>query len=143
MEKLDASTESWTTLNILAQIAEIEGNSSKAQTYRQRECEAYAAFTGNRYQIDNLWGKLIASIAAAANGNQGARTFIEAKLPEIEAKGWKITAAIRQIWDGERDWYALTEELDRENALVVLRILEEIENPTIPLPNEGVLPSAK
>ncbi len=125
-ETLDASAEIWMTLNILAKIADLEGRAEEARDYRRREREAFAAFEGNRYHIDRQHGQLIAAIAAAAKGDAEAREAVEAVFPELEEAGWKIAAATRRIWAGERDWHALVEDLGGEEALLVLRVLETI-----------------
>jgi hypothetical protein len=128
-ETLDASSEIWKTLGILANIADLEGRAEEARDYRLRECETFAAFEGNRYHIDRQHGQLIAAIAAAAKGDVQAREAVEEVLPQFEGAGWKIAAATRRIWAGERDWHALVEDLGREEALLVLRVLETIAQP--------------
>jgi hypothetical protein len=128
-EKLDASSEIWTTLHILADIADIEGRTEEARNYRLRERETYAAFEGNRYHIDRQHGRLIADIAAAAKGDTQVRAKVEAALPQYEAKGWHIANATQRIWSGERDWDSLAEGLDRDDALLILRVLETIAQP--------------
>ena len=125
-ETLDASSEIWNTLSILADIADLEGRAEEARDYRRRECETFAAFAGNRYHIDRQHGQLIGAIAAAALGDAQAREEIEAALPELEERGWKIAAATRRIWAGERDWHSLAEGIDRNSALLILRVLETI-----------------
>src|SRR5260370_4822434 len=125
-ETLDASSEIWQTLSILANIADLEGQAETARDYRRRERETFAAFEGNRYHIDRQHGQLIAAIAAAAKGDAEAREAVEAVFPELEEAGWKIAAATRRIWAGERDWHALVEDLGGEEALLVLRVLETI-----------------
>src|SRR5205823_4466409 len=96
-ETLDASSQIWMTLGILAQIAEMEGRTEAAQAYRRREREAFAAFAGNRYHIDRQHEQLNAASATAARGDQQAREAVEARLPQLEAKGWHIEAATRRI----------------------------------------------
>ncbi len=129
-ETLDASSEIWNTFNILAAIANLEGQTEEARAYRRRERETFAAFAGNRYHIDRQHGQLIAAIAAAAKGNLQAKQAVEEVLPEREAKGWQIAAATHRIWAGERDWHSLVEGIDRNSALLVLRVLETIAQPT-------------
>ena len=126
-EKLDASSEIWMTLGILARIAELEGRTEAAQDCRRRERETFAAFAGNRYHIDRQHGPLIAAIAAAAKGDTQARKKVEAALPEGEAEGWHIAAATQRIWAGERDWHSLVEDLKAPSALLVLRVLETLQ----------------
>ncbi len=129
-ERLDASAEIWQTLNILANIADLEGRAEEARDYRRRERETFAAFEGNRYHIDRQHGQLITDIAAAAKGDAEVRAEVEAALPELEEDGWEIAAATRRIWAGERDWHALVEDLDGQDALLALRVLETIAQPT-------------
>ena len=128
-EKLGVSSGYWITLGLLAKIADIEGHVEEARTYRRREREAYAAFEGNRYHIDQQHGKLIAAIAAAEQGDTQAREAVEAALPQLEEDGWKIATPTRRIWSGERDWDALVEGLGSEEALLILRVLETIAQP--------------
>jgi hypothetical protein len=120
----------WTTLHILADIANLEGRAEAAQHYHHRERETYAAFAGNRYHIDRQHGPLIAAIAAAARGDARARKAVEEVLPQLEARGWHIAAATQRIWAGERDWHSLIEDLGGQEALLVLRVLETIAQPT-------------
>jgi tetratricopeptide (TPR) repeat protein len=127
-ETLDASSEIWMTLNILASIAEIEGRAEEAQAYCRRERETFAAFAGNRYHIDRQHGPLIVAIAAA-QGNEQIRAAVEEALPQLEEHGWQIADATRRIWAGERDWHALCEGISRSPALLIKRVLETIENP--------------
>jgi tetratricopeptide (TPR) repeat protein len=128
-ETLDASSEIWTTLGILARTADLEGHAEEVRDYRRREREAYAAFAGNRYHIDSQHGSLIRDIAAAANGDAHAREKVEAVLPQLEERGWKIATPTRRIWLGERDWDALVEDVDSNSALLILCVLETIEQP--------------
>jgi tetratricopeptide (TPR) repeat protein len=128
-ETLDASSEIWTTMGILAKIADLEGRLEEARDYSRRAHEAFAAFAGNRYHIDQQHGPLIAAISAAAQGDARAREAVEAALPQLEELGWKITAASRRIWSGERDWHSLAEGLDEQVTLLILRVLEIIAQP--------------
>jgi tetratricopeptide (TPR) repeat protein len=128
-ETLDASATIWTILEILAQIAELEGRAEKAQSYRRRARETFAAFEGNRYHLDLQHGSLITAIAAAARDDPQAQEAVEAVLPELEARGWKIATATRRIWAGERNWDALAADLDRQDALLILRVLEMLASP--------------
>jgi hypothetical protein len=147
-ETLDASAEIWATRHVLAEIADMEGHTEEARDYRRREREAYAAFKGNRYDIDQQFGSLIVAMAAAAQGDAQAREEVEVVLPELEEDGWKISDATRRIWAGERDWDALAEGIDCNSALLILRVLETIAEPAgesaLPTPEEvfAALPDA-
>jgi len=105
----------------------LEGEREAARDFRRRERESFAAFAGNRWHIDNTFGELLPVLAAAVRGDAEARAAVETVLPQFEAKGWPISSAFQRICDGERDWQALAEDLDRNSALLVLRALETIE----------------
>lgn len=124
LETLDASSEIWVTLSILARIADLDESIEVARDYRRRERETFAAFEGNRYSIDQEHEFLMTAIASAVE-NPEIRATIEAALQKYyEVKGWHITLAVKRLWAGERDWYQLTEGLDRQDSLLILRILE-------------------
>jgi len=67
---------------------------------------------------------LLQDIAAVARGDQGKREEIEALLPKLEEKGWRIAEAARRIWAGERDPVALAAGLDEQDSALVRRVLE-------------------
>lgn len=124
-ETLDASSEIWKTLSILAELADLAGSPDQARVYRRRERETFAQFAGNRWHIDNDFGDLIRDIAAVARGDATTQAEIEAEFPKMEAGDWgDVPPVIRRIWAGERDWHALCEGLDRQDALLILRVLE-------------------
>ncbi|MFL5703236.1 MAG: tetratricopeptide repeat protein, partial [Ktedonobacteraceae bacterium] len=133
-EPLDASAEIWTTLNILANIAEMERQAETAHAYRRRERETYADFAGNRYHIDRQCGRLIHNVVAATRGDAQLRAKVEEALPEFENDGWHFPAVIQRIWAGEREWHILAEELGRVEALLILRILETLDSSARPQP---------
>jgi len=112
-------------LGNLADIADSQGREDEARTYRRRERESFAAFEGNRYNINLQAGPLITAIAAIV-GNMQQREKIEAALPQIEANGWHITTAVQRVWAGEWDWHVVAEGLDNVDALLMLRVLETI-----------------
>jgi len=121
----------WDTLATLATIAKLEGRAEAARNYHRRACETFAAFPGNRINVDRISGPTIAAIAAAAKGDIEARKDVEALLPEPAVNGPQpITTAIWRIWEGARDWYTLVDDLDIKEALIVLRVLETLAQPT-------------
>ncbi|KYF46702.1 hypothetical protein BE04_47695 [Sorangium cellulosum] len=131
---LDAYSQIWTTLEILASIAEQEGDKDAARGYRREARETFAAFPGNRYGIDKRFGDLISLLAAAATQPE-LHSHFEPLLSKLEAAGWHIAAPVRRLWAGERDWHALAEGLDGNDALLVLRVLETLAG-TAPPPAE-------
>jgi tetratricopeptide (TPR) repeat protein len=128
-ETLDSSAEIWKDFAILANIADMEGKAEEARDYRRREREAYAAFEGNRYHIDQQFGQLITTIAAAAQGDVQAREEAKAIMPQMEVENGPLATAIKRIWTGERDWHSLVEDVDAKFAFLVLRVLETIAQP--------------
>lgn len=128
-ETLGDTQEIWTSLDMLAAIAALQGRIEESRAYRRREREAFAAFAGNRYQIAQDFEPLIAATAAAAKGDSQARGQVAATLPQLEANDWHITAAVQRIWGGERDWHTLVENLGGPQALLVQLMLETIAPP--------------
>ena len=67
------------------------------------------------------------------------RKNVEEALPVGEENGWHISQAVQRIWAGERDWPTLVEDMDRQDALLILRVLETLQEPapeTFPSSNE-------
>jgi hypothetical protein len=66
---------------------------------------------------------LLAAAASVAAGDPAPRALVEAALPRLEQNGWRITAALERIWQGERDLQALTETLEPASASLVYYVL--------------------
>jgi hypothetical protein len=66
---------------------------------------------------------LLQGIAAAARGDAGERREVEAALPQLEQRGWQISAVVYAIWQGERSAERLTAGLDAADASLVRRVL--------------------
>ena len=115
-------------LQIAQAISDLEGKPDEAAEYRRREHEVYAAFPGHRDDLDRRYGAFIANVAAGARGDEQARLKVEPDLRQLEgdAQLALVAAAIRRVWSGERDWPALTRDLNAINALIVLRVLESL-----------------
>jgi tetratricopeptide (TPR) repeat protein len=126
-ERLE-SPDLWMNFHLLARIANLQGHVETVRNYRRREREAYAAFAGHRFQIDRQFGSLLPAFAAAQYRPE-VRAQIEDLLPQLEAKGWHISQTLQRIWTGERDWHVLSEGLDDQDALLVLRVLEVLTQP--------------
>ncbi|GAA5531028.1 tetratricopeptide repeat protein [Herpetosiphon gulosus] len=122
-----AIAEIWTTFGILARLADLAAQTAQAAGYRQQERTAFAAHAANRWHIDQQFGQLITAIVAATQGNQELRAAVEQVLPQLDAKGWKISEAVQRIWAGERDWHDLCAEIGSNSALLIVRVLEELE----------------
>jgi tetratricopeptide (TPR) repeat protein len=60
---------------------------------------------------------------AAAALDETLRAENAALLPQLEQKGWQLTAAVHRIWAGERDASTLTAGIDGNSAALVERFL--------------------
>ena len=128
---LDASAQIWNTLETLANIAEQEGDTDAIRRYRREARETFAAFPGNRFHIDKRFHEFLPVLAAAAEQEE-LRPALEPLFVELEAANWRVTAPIRRLWAGERDWHALTEGIDPVDALLILRVLETLTGTSPP-----------
>ena len=69
---------------------------------------------------------ILQQIAAVAQGHDGPRQEIEALLPTLEEKGWRLSGPVARIWAGERDRASLTAGLDDQDDALVGRVLEKL-----------------
>jgi len=123
-----AAAEIWTSYNVLAAIAESQGDSQSAARYRREERAAFRGFAGSRHALREH-GPLIAAVVGTVARPQHRAELEQALEPMIE-HGWAtLVAAIRRILDGEHDADTLCEPLDRGDALIVQTILEGLRDP--------------
>ncbi|MDQ3814914.1 MAG: tetratricopeptide repeat protein, partial [Armatimonadota bacterium] len=126
------AAEIWKIYGLLAQIADKQNDAAQAREYRRQSREAYRNFPGSHYQLQRFAPLIEAVVAAAAQPQQ--RAELEPALAGLEQRGFtNLVAAIRRIWDGERDAEALCEPpgapLDREDSLIVETILAKLAAP--------------
>jgi len=119
--------ETWKTYNLLVQVAEVRGDVAEAQNWRRKERAGYIAFPGHWARLATQWGPALAAVVAAAHGDPTARAAVETGFAPWESHGWQVSAAFQRIWEGERDWEALTEGLNNQSALIVYKALEALE----------------
>lgn len=130
-EKFNRQEETWRPLEVLITLAEMEGQVDLARHYRRRQHEAYAFFLGNRTLVNQYYGRLATEIAAAARGDALARAFVSMTLPRFESSGWQLSMAVQRLWNGERNWHSLVEDLhDNRSALLILLTLESLAPPS-------------
>jgi tetratricopeptide (TPR) repeat protein len=134
-EALGSAAEAWRPLGILADIAELEGKVEEVQEYRRRVRETFAAFKGNRTTIDRVFSPVILAIVAAVKGDVEVQSIVEVILP-FETEGFHVTDAVQRLCAGERDWHSLTEDMDPQSALIILRVLETLASSTHPQATE-------
>ena len=143
METLDLSAQPWATYFTLAEIAARRGRAEEARAWRHKEQETFAAFAGSEQEIKQ-WLPVIAAVAAACQGNAQAAEELEPFLQKMGATDdWRnLIATIRRVMAGERDLYALTDDLDRVRALIIRRVLsmlageQPLPHPPAPSPVE-------
>ena len=123
-----AAAEIWQTYQILAAIAESQGDRQSAARYRRDERAAFSGFVGSRRALGRFGTLIAAVLETVARPEQ--RAALEQVLEPMILHGWgNLVAAIRRILDGGRDADALCEPLDREDALIVQTILEGLRDP--------------
>lgn len=126
-ETLDpGASEIWKSYSILARIADKQGDSRAATSYRAQARQSYAAAPIAREELRRhrtLFGAVLLHDPAA-------RLALEEALSQRAARGWgKLVASLRAILDGERDEDALCAPLDREDSLIVHTILGCLGDP--------------
>ena len=112
----------WVLYGILADIAIQQGESAKAQDYRQQSRRSYTSFMGSRYDLkrfENLIQGITLAIADAEVHQQ-----LEEMLSKFPAS---LATAIRRILAGERDEDEVCLDLDYRSALIVGEVLKRIE----------------
>jgi tetratricopeptide (TPR) repeat protein len=117
-----AAAEIWKSYELLAQIAEKQGDVAAAKAYRRLSREAKLNYAGTRYELEREHRGFILGVIAAVTDAE-TRQRLETALDGFP-EGWKnLAQAIRQILAGERDAEVLCEPLDYQDAPIVLAIL--------------------
>jgi tetratricopeptide (TPR) repeat protein len=116
-----AAAAIWLTHNTLAEIATQQGESAKVKDYRRQSRQSYAAFGGSRQMLQKNEGFIQGVVAAMSDAE--LRQQLEAALPK-----WlpSFATAIQQILAGARDEDELCDELNPEDAAIVLEILQRL-----------------
>ena len=138
-DTLDLSAEPWKIYNILARIAERRGRPDEARAWRQKAEEVVRAFeaqSGGQWSRDGAaiakqlqqWQPVIAGVVAACQGSSRAAAELSPFLDRMAGRpDWaQLIPALRRILAGERDEAALTGGLDRIDAAIVRKVLEEL-----------------
>jgi hypothetical protein len=110
-------TNIWNTYDILADIADKQGNAQEAKKNRRLAREAKANFSGTRYELKQKHSKFILAVARGED-------------VKITGEDWEnLKTAIQQILAGERDVDKLCEPLTFYDAPIITAILEGIAEP--------------
>ncbi|KAB8317192.1 tetratricopeptide repeat protein [Tolypothrix campylonemoides VB511288] len=121
-----AAGKIWNIYQILAEIADKQGDTTQARKYRRLSRQAKAAFAGTQYELQEF-GQFIADVVASVDDAE-ARKQLEAAMENF-AEGSYLMAAIHRILDGERDQEVLCEPLNGTEAAIINAILQGIADP--------------
>jgi tetratricopeptide (TPR) repeat protein len=128
-ETLDpGAAEIWKTHEILADIADAQGDAGAARDWRARARQSHAAAPISRETL-RQHRPLIGAVLLALR-EPAARPALDQALDQLATNGWtELVVALRGILDGRRDEDALCESLDREDSLIVHTILHALDHP--------------
>jgi len=116
-----ATAEIWMTYELLAQIADKQGDTKSAKDYRRLARSAKANFAGTRYELKRVHSQLILAVVRGEK--------VEVALTRY-GEGWdNLKTAIQQIVAGERDKERLCEPLTFDDAPIVYAILDGLAEP--------------
>jgi tetratricopeptide (TPR) repeat protein len=120
--------EIWKIYSVLANIAEKQGDTEAARTYRAEARQSHAAAPIAQEALQRhrpLIGAMLATVNQPAH-----RPALDQLLAQRAANGWgNLVTALRAILDGQRNEDTLYEPLDREDTLIVHTILHFLANP--------------
>ncbi|MEJ6480359.1 CHAT domain-containing protein [Nostoc punctiforme UO1] len=122
-----AAAEIWKIYDILADIADKEGDSTQAKEYRRQARQAKAAFAGTQYEL-RQHGWLIAWVVDAVDDAE-EREQLKTGMENAAEGRQNFVAAIRRILAGERDENILCESLGSEDSMIIYAILRGIADP--------------
>ena len=115
----------WTTYNILAEISDQQGDPAKAREYRRLSRTARTNFAGTEYEL-RQHSPLIEAVAMAVDDAE-VRQQLEDYMQKVYPQWQNLTAAIRQILNGDRDEDILCEGLGDMSSQIVLAILNQVK----------------
>ncbi|MGB8844004.1 MAG: tetratricopeptide repeat protein [Aliidongia sp.] len=118
----------WQTYQILAEIADKQGDAIAARHYRAQARQAYEAAPIAREELRRhhpLIGAVLVALHQPAD-----RPALEQFLVHIESRGWgKLVTALRAVREGAREEAALCEPLNYEDSLILHTILHCLDDP--------------
>lgn len=125
------AAQTWTTYDILAEIADRQNDPTQAAAYRRQARPAYRNFIGSRYELQK-YTRLIAAVLVGVGGHLAAQQAVsrEQKVMHQAGSVWaRLAQAIDQILAGQRDADVLTANLDALPSMIVEAILEGTKDP--------------
>ena len=129
MKTLDpGAAEIWKTYNILADIADQDGQPEQASEYRRQARDAKRAFAGTAHEMQRLMPLILGTCLAIQQPDKAAE--FNSLLSAMETSGLtNLVTAIRRILVGERNPDALCDKLNTNEAMFVETILATLEDP--------------
>ncbi|MEM9272541.1 MAG: CHAT domain-containing protein [Cyanobacteria bacterium P01_F01_bin.143] len=118
-----AAAEIWKSYNLLAEIADNQGDIAQAKEYRRLSRQEYAQFAGMSYELQQH-EDLIAGVVTAVDNAEVRQQFV-AEIEQMSEVS-NLIAAIRAILEGERNEELLCEPLDYKEAAIISAILRRI-----------------
>ncbi|BAY90122.1 MULTISPECIES: CHAT domain-containing protein [unclassified Tolypothrix] len=122
-----AAAKIWNAYDILADIADKQGDSIQAKEYRRQARQEKAAFAGTQYEL-RKYRRLIAGVVAVVD-NAEIREQLEIEIKNRAEDLPNLVAPIRRILAGERDENILCEPLNLEHSMIISAILRGIADP--------------
>jgi tetratricopeptide (TPR) repeat protein len=120
-----AAAEIWTTYNLLAGIANVQGETNQASEYRQLARSSKVAYAGTEYELEQH--ALFIGMVVAATREQSARDMLEPLLIQLKDNGEaRLVAAIERILIGERSVEDLWDGLNANASVMIEAILRRI-----------------
>lgn len=82
-------------------------------------------------QFDDLLKQIARGTSGDAEQRQVHRQAVEARLPELESHGWRLSNPVHQLWNGERNVQILSAGADVYSAALIARMVEHANNPDL------------
>ncbi|MDJ0511766.1 MAG: tetratricopeptide repeat protein [Crocosphaera sp.] len=115
----------WKIYQILAEIADKQGNKDAARSYRRlmRQTKWNAPVT--QYELQQ-WGDFIQRVVMATQ-DAGGREQLETDFNNLQQRGYTaLVAAIRLFLNGERDEDIICDGLDSEDSTIMMAIINGV-----------------
>lgn len=119
----------WQTYEILARIADLQGEGVKAQNYHRYARQTYYSFEGTQYELHQNHASWIIINTVNAVQNIFARRQFESELQQAPESRKNFLGVIRRILNGQRNEDDLCKGLNMNESLVIVAILRGIADP--------------
>ncbi|MDJ0582188.1 tetratricopeptide repeat protein [Crocosphaera sp.] len=116
--------EIWKNYNILAEIADKQGDKDTARSYRRLMRQTKWNAPVNEYELQQ-WGDLIQWVLSATQDAE-VRKKLNAEMQQFHS-GWdNLVAAIRLFLNGERDEDILCDRLGHQESMIMMAIINGV-----------------